>query len=93
MAARQTLTLFVRVQILHPQPKEKQPVGLLFFVFDIAEGFEGRVSERLPGAGFPAPPLRPQAGKSFIPSQKKHLHTQVLFSTKFALWASEIALR
>ena len=80
MAARQTLTLFVRVQILHPQPKEKQPVGLLFFCFDIAEGFEGRVSERLSGTGFPAPPLRPQAGKSFIPSHEKSTLMRAFFN-------------
>ena len=33
MAARQTLTLFVRVQILHPQPRKKDQVtsDLVFF--------------------------------------------------------------
>ncbi len=35
MAARQTLTLFVWVQILVPQPKQKKqhPVGCCFFLF------------------------------------------------------------
>ena len=31
MAARQTLTLFVRVQILHPQPELSNPLGCLIF--------------------------------------------------------------
>ena len=42
-----------------------------FFLLRVNEGFEGRVSERLPGAGFPAPPLRPQAGKSLRARQKE----------------------
>ena len=32
MAARQTLTLFVRVQILHPQPKRQIPTGICLFL-------------------------------------------------------------
>ena len=54
---------------LHPHQKEQYPFGCCsFFVFHM--GLEGRVSENSPVDCFPAPPLRPQAGKSLHPHQK-----------------------
>ena len=53
---------------LHPHQKEQYPFGCCsFFVFDM--GLEGRVLENSPVDCFPAPPLRPQAGKSLHPYQ------------------------
>ena len=42
MAARQTLTLFVWVRILVPQPKQKNSIllGVVFFVLAHKNGFE-----------------------------------------------------
>ena len=54
---------------LHPHQKEQYPFGCCsFFVFDV--GVEGRVLENSPVDCFPAPPLRPQPGKSLHPHQK-----------------------
>ena len=54
---------------LHPHQKEQYPFGCCsFFVFD--RGLEGHVLENNPVDCFPAPPLRPQAGKSLHPHQK-----------------------
>jgi len=45
-------------------------VAFLFFINN-QEGLEGRVLEKPPGEGFPAPQLRPQSGKSFCPCKMK----------------------
>ena len=47
-----------------------RPSGLLFVCEDKKKGVEGRVLENSPVDCFPAPPLRPQAGKPTI-SQKQ----------------------
>ena len=59
---------FMGVQVPSSAPKEQYPFGCCsFFVFDM--GLEGRVLENSPVDCFPAPPLRPQAGKSLHPHQ------------------------
>ena len=75
---RNWLTRMVQVHVkaiswgfksLHPHQKEQYPFGCCsFFVFHM--GLEGRVSENSPVDCFPAPPLRPQAGKSLHPHKK-----------------------
>ena len=60
---------FMGVQVPSSAPKRTVPIWVLFFfAFDI--GLEGCVLENSPVDCFPAPPLRPQTGKSLHPHQK-----------------------
>ena len=59
---------FMGVQVPSSAPEEQYPFGCCSFFSDM--GLEGRVLENSPVDCFPAPPLRPQAGKSLHPHQK-----------------------
>ena len=69
---------FMGVQVPSSAPKEQYPFGCCsFFVFDV--GLEGRVLENSPVDCFPAPPLRPQTGKSLHPHQSPCRKTRTFF--------------
>ena len=53
---------------LHPLQNQYSIWSAGFFFIDM--GLEGRVLENSPVDCFPAPPLRPQTGKSLHPHQK-----------------------
>ena len=60
---------FMGVQVPSSAPKNQYSIWSAGFFF-IDMGLEGRVLENSPVDCFPAPPLRPQAGKSLHPHQK-----------------------